>query len=138
MAKKRIKGLMHLLETISSLRGKTYLMLSELIDNSISSWIDELKLNEVEVYKKANIDRRLFSKMRSNLNYKPSKETALAFVFSLKLNIKQARSFIRKAGYDLSDDMNFDLIIRYCIEHEIYDIFMVNEILFNFEEKLLG
>lgn len=100
--------------------------------------IDELDLNEVEVYKRANIDRRLFSKMRSNLDYRPSKETALAFVFALKLNIRQARSLIRKAGYDLSEDINFDLIIRYCIEHEIYDIFMVNEILFNFEEKLLG
>ncbi|MGD9887571.1 MAG: hypothetical protein AB7T03_06415 [Bacilli bacterium] len=100
--------------------------------------IDEKKLNEVYVYKKANIDRRLFSKMKSNNDYQPSKITAISFALALELDFEKTQYLLNKAGYVLSKSNLFDLIIEYFIRHKIYDLYEINEVLYHFDQKTIG
>ena len=100
--------------------------------------IDRSGEKDSDVYKRAYVDRRLFSKIRSSPDYKPSKSTALAFAMALHLDLEETNDLIGRAGYVLSRSSMADLIARYFITHKIYDIGVLNEVLYSYDLPLVG
>ena len=149
-AKRRAEG-KGLSRAARGVRGKSFGEVSDLMTGfvkekrdyeSFAFSLDRLRekqgLSPSELYKAAWIDKRLYSKIMSTGNYRPAKNTAISFGLALKLKGEEFGDFLRNAGFALSDSLIFDLVIRFCVEREIYDLRDVNALLLQADQKTLA
>ena len=126
------------MSTVGSNLGNLMDQLDAGFSETLLKLIDLTGKKDAEIYKKANVDRKLFSKIRNNPDYKPSKTTAIAFAIALELDLEETKDLISRAGFALSRSSKFDIIIEYFIKQKNYDVFEINEALFAFDQSLLG
>lgn len=110
----------------------------ETFQERLLRWIDERNLTNAQVYKRANLSRKLFSKILCNPDYQPKKRTVIAFAVALQLNLDDTKDLMARAGFALSPGSRFDLVIEYFIEKQVYDIYTINVALFDHELPMLG
>ncbi|MBR5315338.1 MAG: macro domain-containing protein [Firmicutes bacterium] len=112
------------------------------IDESFSEMvlrkIEEKGMTNAQCYTKANVDKKLFSKIKLNKDYKPKKENALALAIGLELSLEETQELLGKAGLALSHSSKFDIIVEYFIVHKQYNVHEINQVLFNYDQPLLG
>lgn len=110
--------------------------LEETFSERLLRMISDRGLSDSQVYNKAGIDRRHFSKIRKNKDYVPNKKTALAFAIALELSVDETKDLLNSAGFSLSRSSKRDLIVAYCLDNGIYDMFQINELLYEFEQEI--
>lgn len=127
------------LESISPIELESFINKNRkaTLQEVLFKFIDKKAVTDAEIYKKAGIDRRHFSKIRSNPNYRPGKNTVIALALALELTKKETDKLLSSAGYSLSESETFDLVIQFCLEKKIYDLFQVNFALDQFNLKPL-
>ncbi|MBD8973405.1 MAG: hypothetical protein EGQ63_06150 [Clostridiales bacterium] len=124
--------------TMSTNRNIDDLMaqMEETFSQRLLRMIDERDLKDSEVYTKANVDRRHFSKIRKDVNYTPNKKTVLAFTIALELSLDEAKDLLASAGYALSRSSKMDIIVAYFLQNKIYDMFEINDVLYAYGQPI--
>ena len=139
-----LPNMLQLFELLKDLKGEPEPELEELLGNldepfsaTLMKFIDESGMKDSQVYKRAGIDRRTFSKIR-NPDYRPTKRTVLALAIGLELNLDKTEELLKCAGYAFSQSRKFDVIVQFFITNKRYDIMEINEVLYDYDQALLG